>query len=438
MRWKWAAYAYFVALLAQGMPLDGEFAESQEMFAEESHAMVAERVTTTGLESAVIPALIWGALYLVAFLSVLRFGKRSFLWTLRRQWPLALLLLLVPLSAFRTSNVLPVVTYAGHTFGAVLLAFGVAMHYRDHPLGWLRRLALTLGIALTIHLIAVFTVPTFAIAYDDRWRGLATHSNAFGALAFLSLWANCASLLLEKKDPWPRALFIAAAVLALYGAQSATSTISALASFVALLLLIAPKAKRLWRSMLRAIILAVPVVVLCIYALFDVLLEILGPMIGRSADMTGRLALWATAIDLVSLKPILGWGFDNNAAVILETGLPTVHFHNGVLDLAVRGGVVSVTLLAAVLIGAYRHVNRAGYMLAAVIVPFVLGFMLHNLAEVSFMAPRNAAWLLFLAMIFMSILHRPALPRSIKRRAMPTRGALRNSSSDLEGRGSEN
>lgn len=215
------------------------------------------------------------------------------------------------------------------------------------PLGWLRRLALTLGIALTIHLIAVFTVPTFAIAYDDRWRGLATHSNAFGALAFLSLWANCASLLLEKKDPWPRALFIAAAVLALYGAQSATSTISALASFVALLLLIAPKAKRLWRSMLRAIILAVPVVVLCIYALFDVLLEILGPMIGRSADMTGRLALWATAIDLVSLKPILGWGFDNNAAVILETGLPTVHFHNGVLDLAVRGGVVSVTLFGS-------------------------------------------------------------------------------------------
>lgn len=125
------------------------------------------------------------------------------------------------------------------------------------------------------------------------------------------------------------------------------------------------------------------------------------PLFGRSADLTGRYYLWLEALELLSKKPLLGYGFDDHATVIEAIVFPTSHFHNGFLDLAVRGGVVAVALLIFMFMIGYKHLRKVDDTKLIIILPFTLSTVIYNLSEVTFMLNRDVLWLLMMFFLFL-------------------------------------
>jgi hypothetical protein len=61
---------------------------------------------------------------------------------------------------------------------------------------------------------------------------------------------------------------------------------------------------------------------------------------GKDKTFTGRTKIWEEGWRVFEMKPIAGWSFDSSASVLSRTSLQTGQFHNGYLDLAVRGGLI--------------------------------------------------------------------------------------------------
>jgi O-antigen ligase len=84
-------------------------------------------------------------------------------------------------------------------------------------------------------------------------------------------------------------------------------------------------------------------------------------LLGRSADLTGRTPIWASALSLIDQRPWLGWGYGSifgpdgaMASLGLAIGRgnwTTPHFHNDYLQLLVELGPLGPVLFIAALAG---------------------------------------------------------------------------------------
>jgi len=325
-----------------------------------------------------------------------------FLGALRRQWPLALLTALVPASVFWAAYAQPVAMNTIHAIGVMLVAFAASMHYWDKQHALVCHLALVLGLNLVVQIGSIVLLPSLTIGYDGRWSGLAGNANTLGALAGLALWATVAAVVVsEGRIRWVYAGIIVCAVVALYGTNSITATLSSLIAATGMVLLVRfPGAAR--HSAVLTLVLA-PLVFLAAWGGISAVLEDFLPALGRTADLTGRTDIWADAIRLIELHPFLGWGFDNNARVIEQSGLATLHFHNGYLDLAVRGGILALALLLLVVYRVMRNLRRKAVVNSAIGLSFLSLVLVYNVTEVTFLAPRSPLWILFLCIVFSSI-----------------------------------
>jgi len=402
-RWKWGGSVFFLAVLIQGMPIARTLTAPQSMGAAERFKYVSANAATIGLESTIVVALIWATFYCLAGFTVYRFGQRSLGWTIKKEWSLFLLVLLVPFSLLRSEFSGPIMMNTIHTIGAVLIAFASAKHYYFRPRVWLQRLGAVLGINVAVHVLSVFLMPGLTVAYDGRWQGLTTNANTLGLIGFLTLWANSTRMVIERKFYWFAGVCTIFAACALWGTQSMTSILCAIISIALVVFL---SNRLLWDKFIRLILKISPLILLLLYVYWDATSSDIAFVTGRTQDFSGRLDHWKDAIMLIFQKPILGWGFDNNATVISVVHLPTVHFHNGFLDLAVRGGMVAVFLFGVILVKYYKSIgnHRRNHTLAVITVPFVISMLIYNMTEVSFCASRNVQWLTFLVVLFMSVL----------------------------------
>jgi O-antigen ligase len=135
---------------------------------------------------------------------------------------------------------------------------------------------------------------------------------------------------------------------------------------------------------------------------------------GRSGNFTGRTDIWMLAIDAIVASPWVGWGFDGNNYLIKISGMPYTSYHNGYLDLLVCGGVIGLGLfflLVGNLFCQTRKGTRIGSDIAPFAIPFVTSMLIYNLTEANLVAPRNHMWIIFLAILFLSVCKiRPQLP----------------------------
>ena len=64
-------------------------------------------------------------------------------------------------------------------------------------------------------------------------------------------------------------------------------------------------------------------------------------ILGRDLTLTGRIAVWQQAIEVILRKPIFGWGYvDSLEGFVLFGG--AAHTHNQFLNIAYQGGMVSL------------------------------------------------------------------------------------------------
>jgi O-antigen ligase len=83
--------------------------------------------------------------------------------------------------------------------------------------------------------------------------------------------------------------------------------------------------------------------------------------------ITGRVPLWQKAIELIQMKPILGWGYVSGSRVAFLSafkGWAAIHTHNAILEILVALGVVGLCILLGLLWGIYSSLMgslRAGW-----------------------------------------------------------------------------
>jgi O-antigen ligase len=394
-----------LSLAIQGMPLGGGLVEASEMYAEEIHAITAAKVTSLGTDQSSYPAMIWATMYVMAALALIRPpALRRATLLLWHQWPIVILLVMVPFSAIWSPNGGKVLMNFVHALGVTFIAISAALHYRSNPRKMLRVITSVLIANLSLHLAAVLLVPAVGVSLDGRWAGLTGQSNTLGCIAYCLLWASSVGIQISKGERcrllW---LGILLSVVVLIGSNSVTSIVAS-----GIVLLVSFLYGRVQRGRLRFSVLSSLALMGAVCAALFVLvlgpsdvLEYLTGSGGRSSDLSGRTYIWLAALDLIDQYPILGWGFDDNARVILETGMPHTTYHNGYLDIAVRGGTIALVLLLAMVGRFFLDLRRlGGDRWFPTSLSFIVAMLIYNLSETALLTPRNILWICLLVLSF--------------------------------------
>jgi len=123
-------------------------------------------------------------------------------------------------------------------------------------------------------------------------------------------------------------------------------------------------------------------------------------VVGRDGTLSGRTAIWQIGFDVFSERPFMGWSFDNLTTLLTSSGSFMRHgqFHNGYIDMAVRGGIVGFGIMMLLAISAFRRTRRlmnAAKVEGLFLMVFLVGALFHNLAEASLFRYVHEYWLLF-------------------------------------------
>ena len=399
IKWRFGYIPFLIVIAMQGIPIGRELHVSKYLFSSERYQTVLEDISATGMQKTLIAAIIWGGIYLLASIFIINYAQSSFLRALHRLWPITILALLVPISMFWTDNIQIVLVNSIHVIGLLLIAFAASMFYWNKPNLLVRHLALILGINVAIHVASVFLIPEYTISYEGRWTGLTTNANTLGILAALTIWANSAAIL--NSSDWNRSMsviFIGCSVFALYGSNSMTATICGLIAVISMIFV--ERIRFIAQHPFLFLVFIIPVVYIIGIVFIDSIFREFPQIVGRTTSLTGRIYIWNEALNLIQERPFFGWGFDNNLTVIHELKLPTFHFHNGYLDLAVRGGLVSLVLMLITLFFIISYMSRQEKNMQVIIFSFIALFVVYNITEVSLLSSRNVIWLIFLVLLF--------------------------------------
>jgi len=131
---------------------------------------------------------------------------------------------------------------------------------------------------------------------------------------------------------------------------------------------------------------------------------------GQAADqfmhVSGRLALWDAVYDLVSSKPVLGYGYAASRKVILQMIPWAGHAHNALMESLLNLGVVGGLLLwiplikAALSSMARSPANIAAAWQGAAVFGILLFLIFVSFSDATFAGPPGFAALLFFAALF--------------------------------------
>ncbi len=150
--------------------------------------------------------------------------------------------------------------------------------------------------------------------------------------------------------------WLGAALLTLALTRSSTVLVAGLAALVALaILLVARRLTARGRLTLYGLtVVALAGVIAAAIVFRDTLLA----LVGRSEDLTGRLDIWATVIDLAAQRPVLGWGWVSywvpwvepfNELVVIN-GVTYLQAHNAWLDVLMQLGWVGLVIFAILVV----------------------------------------------------------------------------------------
>jgi O-antigen ligase len=479
-RLRWGAAPLLLAVFLQAMPLNLEARTPVEMSIEEREELVLSSVTEGRSGNRYIPIVVWALLYAMAAWALVRENRASLPrfearpsrescslppspLTIpgRRQAPrvrnepvklarvgrptarmrfgrsvtrpgtpsvLFLLicsqLVIAAASVIWSAYPLRVAACVSHLTGRALIALAAAHHYRSDLSSAVRHLGYALGANVALSVVAAALFPAVAVDFEGRWAGLTGHPNFLGNIAWCAMWANLVAI---RGQGRLRALLhlclVGIAGFALLQAQSKTSLVVAMLMVVLVgLLTILERFDLLKPAFAFPVVLASGALVVPVLALPDLAWGEFTRLLGRSPDMTGRQEIWQVAIALILQRPILGWGFDYHATVIDLTHFRFHHFHNAYLDVMVRGGVVTLAAVLAMLVVAVRNIAHAGqrrFATAPVLLyPFLAAVVVHSFSEVDFLAPQDGIWILVLFVCFWSevssksvaLPHRPLQP----------------------------
>jgi len=238
------------------------------------------------------------------------------------------------------------------------------------------------------------------------WRGIFAGKNGLGAIMAIGTVTYFYTLVAGRQTKFILFLVQIAGLLfcvtALYVAQSSTSLVVALLGAM-LCVVIKLTHKRvgvaiiIWTTIL---LLLAPSVIIVTNQLGAI-----APLLGRNAQLTGRVDVWLILPSYIAERPWLGYGLgafwvadSENVALIWDAvGWAPPHAHNGWLDLLLELGVVGLALLSLqiflVIVNGIRVIVEGREPDFQYLLVITLIIIVFNISESDLVRP-GAMWLL--------------------------------------------
>lgn len=355
---------------------------------------------------------LFGILYLFALFFLI--ARLATSWRiLTYHWSYLALIAFIMLSSQWSAFPTHVLMKSAHYVGLLLVCTStiVVVSGREQPM--LRIFVVYTSIAIIICIATVLIFPSRGIEpLSRRWMGLAQHPNGLGTIAMVAVWANVNYLFystLVKEQVWS-VIVIVLSGLCLYGSNSITSTVLSV-TLVVVVPMMMWFGKRSVRTVLIVSTLA-PLALIALGTSLSLTDQSLQPgdvgdefffITGRDATFTGRVRLWNMAWSAFQQNPLVGWSFDDLMSLSQKRHLEYMQFHNGYLDLLVRGGIVGSVLLGYLILRKYFlfvRLARVNWRLFTTLASLSTAILVHNFTEASLVRGQHLLWLLFVFVLF--------------------------------------
>lgn len=369
---------------------------------------------------------LFAVLYMLAFFMLLTRPTAS-RRVLTNHWSYLAFIAYIILSSLWSAYPIDVLKKSTHYIGLLLICIAAIVALSRKEKSLLRMFVAYTSIAIIICIATVLISPSHGIdeALSRRWRGLTQHPNVLGSIAMIAVWANVNYLFYAtrfKEQIWS-VIVIGLSGLCLYGSNSITSTVLSV-----LLVVFVPT--MMWfdkRSIARTILIvgAIAMPTLIALATFmistdqslhsvDVADEFFA-VTGRDKNFTGRTGLWELAWSAFKQKPLLGWSFDDLMSFVQIRNLRHSQFHNGYLDLLVRGGITGWVFMGYLIIRKYvllAHLARINWRLFITLASLSTTILVFNVTEATLAKGQHFLSLLFVFVLFYLNRENLSLPKN--------------------------
>jgi exopolysaccharide production protein ExoQ len=247
--------------------------------------------------------------------------------------------------------------------------------------------------------------------FDDiagSWRGAFAHKNVLGQAMAIGVLAELCILVGNERKVWHGLLLVICTALVVLSRSSTSIVLTSLYLIGGVLLFLRQYARRYLGLGFAALAAAMLAIAAIYFADPDAMLELLG----RDATLTGRTELWGFVTNLISERPLLGWGYAAmwlpNEPIALTIsqylGWTVPHSHNAALEVALDLGFVGLAVvLVFVLTSLWRAVRCIAvgeYRLGMTSLVFFIGLVLSGATEATFAQNQNISCLFFNVLTF--------------------------------------
>ena len=385
--------------MSSTIPIVRQLSQSSIVSGSELYATNLSAATNVGVLDQLIGLALWGTIYLIAFIITLRSYPPN---NRNNGIYIMLLLLILPgaLSLFFTKYFLASFTIFIHLLGAALIGLASA-HLLVYRRGdFLKTFQQIIILCLLGHIFFSILQPEYGLSYLGRLQGGASNANSLARVALTGLLVSIAFRTTNSTRILGLfTIFICWVVLFW------TSSITAIAAAAlgSIFLFVVSKFSVLKKNptiIIYALIFTSPLLILLINLLQESFLFISN----RENTFTGRTFIWAKGVELISLKPILGWGYGDMADAFKESMIAVSSFHNGFLDILVKGGFISLSLFIIKLIIYFNKIKTANLLDRLPCMCFALAFLTYNITESTIYSPKNSMWIALCIFIFFTFL----------------------------------
>lgn len=294
-------------------------------------------------------------------------------------------------------------------------AFGLFIGWHYDRTRLIRLLGIGVSINLAICAFLIVAVPSIGIdntdAWGGTWVGAYMHKNGFGAgvgVAMLVLFYAIATSKGVLRLGF--LMFFALAGVLLIGSRSATALVVALIGLLLASIFRAWQAARgLTLACLLAVLLFGPLLALLLFQ--QDLAALVFDGLEKDATVSGRTDIWQLVWPYMMDRFWLGYGYGS----FWQPGFPwfnqlqarlfyaPFYSHNGIVELWIAGGAVSVAIaiyvfLSAILKSAVLALREMREPAAAFALVFFVSFAFRNITEASLLQANDFLWVLFVAL----------------------------------------
>ncbi len=303
--------------------------------------------------------------------------------------------------------------------GTTLFGIYLAMRYTLRE--QLQLLAWVCGIVIVLSFLLAIALPSYGLmtfqeggAHAGAWRGILPHKNILGRFMNLSaiifLLLAISNSIFHRKYRWVLwAGFVLSVVLIIL-----TTSKTALVVFLTLTIIL--PLYRALRGNYTQVVPSMIALVLVGGSAATLLLDnlpVIASALGKDLTLTGRTDIWAVMLELISERPLFGYGFNafwqgwehEITAYIwrtLEWECP--YGHNGFMDLLAELGVSGLTVFflsyVTACIRAIMWLRMTKTVEGLLPLMYLTFLFMYNITESSLLITNSMLWILYVSIIF--------------------------------------